>query len=101
MPEMQKMLEDLSFQDIVVTNNKIPVGTWAKDPKMKEIGRCFRAQMVDDAVESYSLALFTRFGNWKPIEVQVLLAHVRSELKSNKMHVYSYLSVFCLLPTAS
>jgi len=97
---MQTLLEDSSFQNIAIADNKIPIGTWAKDPKMKEIGRFFRAQMVDDAVESYSLALFTRFGSWKPIEVQVLLAHVRSELKSNKMHVYSYLSVPCQLLAA-
>lgn len=93
MPEISKLLEDASFQDIAITNHVLPMGTWPKDPKLKEIGRYFRAQMTEGAVESYSLALFTRFGGWKPVEIQVLLAHLRSELKTNKMHVYTYLSV--------
>ncbi|KAJ5128219.1 hypothetical protein N7448_001937 [Penicillium atrosanguineum] len=93
MPEIQGLLEDSSFQDIHLSDNKIPIGPWAKDRKLEEIGRCFQAQMAEDAIESYSLALFTRFGEWKLAEVQVLLAHLRSELKSNKMHIYSYLYV--------
>lgn len=68
-----------------------PIGTWPKDPKLKEMGRYFRAQMVEVAMESYSLALFTRFGGWKPVEVQVLLAHLRAEFQSNKVHAYTHL----------
>jgi hypothetical protein len=39
-------------------------------------------------MENYTMALFTRNG-WQPIEVQVLLAHVRKEVLSNKMHTYT------------
>lgn len=90
-PELPSLLEGASFDDITKKDPVLPIGTWPKDPKLKEAGRCFRAQMADSAVESYSLALFTRFGGWKPIEVQVLLAHLRTELKTNKMHVYTHL----------
>ncbi|KAJ5698049.1 hypothetical protein N7462_000054 [Penicillium macrosclerotiorum] len=88
-PELPGLLEGAAFKDINVAEYPCPIGTWPKDPKLKEIGRYFRAQMVQSAVEGYSLALFTRFGGWKPIEVQVLLAHLRGELKTNKMHVYT------------
>lgn len=85
------MLEGAAFDKIKIAELVCPIGTWPKDPKLKEVGRYFRAQMADTAVESYSLAMFTRFGGWAPEEVQVLLAHLRSELKSNKMHIYTTL----------
>ncbi|KAJ5895682.1 phosphoethanolamine N-methyltransferase [Penicillium taxi] len=97
-PRLPALLEEASFQDVKTTEYILPNGSWPKDPKLKEIGRFFRAQFADGAVESYSLALFTRYGDWKPIEVQVLLAHLRSELKSNKMHAYGKLLVM-LSPT--
>ena len=92
-PDMEGLLENASFQNINVTSYVLPIGTWPKDPTLKEIGKYFRAQMVDSAIEGYTLALFTRYGKWTPMEVQVLLAHLRRELKSNKMHIYSQLYV--------
>lgn len=92
-PDMPKIIEDALFENVNYTELFCPIGTWPKDPRLKEIGRYFRAEMVDSAVESYSLALFTRFGGWTSLEVQVLLAHLRKELLSNKMHIYTMLWV--------
>ncbi|KAJ5096448.1 S-adenosyl-L-methionine-dependent methyltransferase [Penicillium alfredii] len=92
MPRMPKLLEEALFDQIEPSEQNCPIGTWPKDPKLKEIGRYFRAQFADSALDSYSLALFTRFSDWKPTEVQVLMAHVRSELNSNKIHWYTKFS---------
>lgn len=43
-------------------------------------------------MENYTMALFTRNG-WDEREVQVLLAKVRQEILSNKMHTYTKASV--------
>jgi hypothetical protein len=94
------MLKDTSFEDVDMAEYPAPIGTWPKDPALKDLGRCFRAQFVDGAVESYTLALFTRTGKWTFAEVQVLLAQLRSELRGNKIHVYARLcvtSVFSLV----
>ncbi|KAJ5180949.1 hypothetical protein N7492_004159 [Penicillium capsulatum] len=88
-PDMPRMVKDAMFENVDYSERFVPIGTWPKDPKLKEIGRFFRAEMADGAVESYSLAVFTRFGGWTTLEVQVLLAHLRAELRSNKMHVYT------------
>ncbi|KAJ5621830.1 S-adenosyl-L-methionine-dependent methyltransferase [Penicillium herquei] len=93
-PEMRELLEDAGFENVEYTPYALPIGTWPKDTKLKEIGKFFRAQLVDSAVEGYTLALFTRFGDYKPSECQVLLAQVRNELNSNKMHLYSLFAVF-------
>lgn len=89
-PEFKGLLENGSWGNIEVEEKVCPLGSWPKDPRLKEIGRYFRVQALEGAFDSYSLALFTRFGGWSPSEVQVLLAHVRDELKSNKMHVYTH-----------
>ncbi|KAJ5392644.1 hypothetical protein N7509_008134 [Penicillium cosmopolitanum] len=73
---LKELVSEAGFENVELSEFRVPMGSWAKDPKLKEIGRYFRAQFIDGAVESYSLALFTRFGNWTSAEVQVLLARV-------------------------
>lgn len=84
------MLKGEGFQNVSYMQRVVPMGTWPKDRELKEIGRWFRVQFLEMALEAYTLALFTRAGNWKNEEVQVLLALVREELKSDKIHLYTY-----------
>ncbi|KAL1982336.1 hypothetical protein VTN96DRAFT_1430 [Rasamsonia emersonii] len=91
-PNFEGLLRNAAFEKVEIMEEVCPIGTWPKDKRLKEIGRYFRAQFLDGAVDSYSLALFTRFGGWSRLEVEVLLAHVRDEIKSNKMHVYTHCS---------
>lgn len=91
---MRGFLERESFQDIDYISPIIPIGSWPKDQRLKEMGRYIRYQLVDTAAESYTMALFTRYGDWSPEEVQVLLAHLRRELLSNTMHIYTFLYAF-------
>jgi hypothetical protein len=74
---------------VEVTVNKIPLGGWPKDPKMKELGRWFRLLFLEmTGMDAYTLALFTRNG-WSEEETKVLLAKSRAELKSGRMHTYT------------
>lgn len=89
-PQLPQTLEDAGFEDVELTQRVVPLGTWPRDPALKEIGRWFRVQFLEGAIEAYTLALFTRAGGWTNEEVQVLLARVRAELKSNTFHLYTY-----------
>ncbi|KAH8721647.1 S-adenosyl-L-methionine-dependent methyltransferase [Ilyonectria robusta] len=89
-PKLPDILKAEGFENVELTQKHVPLGTWPKDAKLKEIGRVFRVQFLEMAIEAYSLALFTRFGQWTSEEVQVLLAMVRAELKTNKIHLYTY-----------
>ncbi|GAM33996.1 phosphoethanolamine N-methyltransferase [Talaromyces pinophilus] len=91
-PEFQGLLDRAGFHSVRAHEEPCPIGTWPKNPRLKEIGRYFRVQFLEGAVDSYSLALFTRYGGWSTLETEVLLAHVRDEIKSNKMHVYTHCS---------
>lgn len=89
-PQLPDMMRKAGFEDVQYTQKIVPMGTWPRDPALKEIGRWFRMQFLDSAIEAYSLALFTRAGGWSTEDVQILLALVRQELKSNKFHLYTY-----------
>jgi hypothetical protein len=69
---------------------KVPYSPWAKDPKMKDLGRYQQAMMLE-ALDAYSFALFTRVLGWSAAEIQLLLVGVRRELQDRGFHGYSRL----------
>ena len=87
--DIPAILNAVGFENTSMINHVVPVGTWPKNKALKRIGAVFRLQFLDSGLEAYSTALFSRNG-WSEIELQVLLAHVRAELLSNKMHLYTY-----------
>ncbi|KAJ9203726.1 hypothetical protein DTO164E3_27 [Paecilomyces variotii] len=91
-PEYKNLLADAKFENIQCHEEICPIGTWPKDRRLKEIGWFFRAQFLESAIDSYSLALFMRYGGWSREEAEVLFAHVRQEIKTNEMHVYTHCS---------
>jgi hypothetical protein len=82
---------------------QVPVGTWPKDKKLKELGLYQQHHMLL-AVEAFSLALFTRVLNWSFEETQILIAETKREFKSAKLLI-SYFHFFYaqkpLLPEAA
>ncbi|KAL1986895.1 hypothetical protein VTN96DRAFT_5312 [Rasamsonia emersonii] len=80
-------MEKAGFVDVKEFVFKKPVGSWPKDPKMKEIGRLQQAQQLQ-AIQSYSSALFSRVLGWSKPELEVLLAKVRNELMDRSLHMY-------------
>lgn len=55
---------------------------------MKELGRFQQANMLE-ALDAYSLALFTRVLGWGVEEVQLLLMRVRNDLMDRSLHIYA------------
>jgi SAM-dependent methyltransferase len=80
-------LVDAGFVDVHDDVYRIPIGRWAKDPKLKELGM-YEAAQVLDSVEPFTLGLFTRVLKYRNEEAQVLMAGVRSELRNSKLHLY-------------
>ena len=89
-PQYTSLLEAVGFINIQSHEEPTPIGPWPKNKRLKEIGLFFQHQFLEGAVDGYSLALFTRLGGWSEAETQVLLAGVRKEIKSNKMHLYTH-----------
>lgn len=92
-PLVPDWLRNTGFTEVEKAVRVVPAGTWPKDRKLKQIGYYMVAQMVETALDSYSIALFTRHGGYSEEHVRSLLNRVRDELKSNKFHVYTKLYV--------
>lgn len=64
-----------------------PVGSWPKDPRLKEIGRVGQVTLYD-AIEPYTLALWTRVLGYSSQEAQEYVDKVRAELLNTSHHIY-------------
>lgn len=64
-----------------------PVGGWAKNRRLKEIGRVGKLTVLE-VVEPYTLALFTRVLGYSYQDAQEYMDKVRAELVSNNFHLY-------------
>ncbi|EFQ34885.1 methyltransferase domain-containing protein [Colletotrichum graminicola M1.001] len=71
---------------------KIPAGPWAKDPYLKDIGMCNLIQILD-GLEGFSMKLLCGALGWTKEEVILLLAGVRNDLKSGKVHGWYHYNV--------
>ncbi|EEH44098.2 uncharacterized protein PADG_00387 [Paracoccidioides brasiliensis Pb18] len=94
-PEFRGWAYNAGFVDVDTSEKIVPAGTWPRDRNLKRRGAYFMAQLLDFALDSYSVALFTRGGGWHEEEVRGLLNGVKAELRTNKMHLYTHFS-FCI-----
>lgn len=96
-------VEDAGFTNVHHEVRKVPIGPWARDPKMvstpyfqtadaaltraqKQIGVIFRMNM-ESLLEAALLGLLVRVENWKPEEVHVFIAQVRTALRDKSVHL--------------
>lgn len=67
------------------------MGTWPKDKRVKEVGKFQLYQMLE-AVEPYSLAVFTRVLKWSNQDTRELIEKVKVEICNPELHMYSLFS---------
>lgn len=72
----------------ILTPLQLPQSPWAKEPKLKELGRFHQLNMLE-AMPTYTYALFTRMLGWQRVEIEALLAGVRHELRDLSNHLYT------------
>jgi len=80
-------MEDAGFINVTQKEYKVPSGPWPRDPRMKDIGKYNLLNMLE-AIEGFTIALFTRVLGWSLMETQVILAQVRTELSERRNHFY-------------
>jgi len=79
-------LEAAGFVDIHEENFKTPIGGWAKDGRLKEIGQFTQLGFLQDP-EGYLLFLANAM-SWEREQTLAFLAHLRRELRSPKVHAF-------------
>ncbi|QSS59193.1 TAM domain methyltransferase [Histoplasma capsulatum] len=85
-------MEQAGFVDVEEVVFKVPLSPWPKDARMKDLGR-YQATHVQEMLQSYSLALFTRVLEWSKEELDVLLRAVGNDLKDMRSHLYTKVRV--------
>ncbi|KAH0429719.1 methyltransferase domain-containing protein [Colletotrichum camelliae] len=83
--KISQWVEEAGFINVYHRQFMIPIGPWAKDPHYKELGMMNLAQILEGS-ETFMLRLLTGVLGWSTLEVQVLLAQVRNELKKGAFH---------------
>ncbi|KAF9699404.1 hypothetical protein EKO04_002129 [Ascochyta lentis] len=78
--------QDAGFVNVRHEVRKVPIDTWARDKKLKQIGALYRLNL-EELLEAALLGLLVRVENWKPEEVNVFIAQIRTALKDKSVHV--------------
>lgn len=98
--KIKEIMAEVGFTDIVDTRFKWPTNRWPKDKKYKELGAWNNENTVV-ALESLTLASFTRAHGWTRDEVTVFLVDVRKDLNDPKIHAYNPIcSIYARRPEA-
>ena len=86
-PILESNIRSAGFANISVTHHKLPVGGWAKDLKLKTVGR-FNLEHCEQSVEGWAMALLTRVMGWTFDEVKTYVSKVKAQLKDKRIHTY-------------
>ncbi|KAF7546087.1 hypothetical protein G7Z17_g8663 [Cylindrodendrum hubeiense] len=80
-------IREAGFEDVTIVNYKLPVGGWAKDPKLAEVGNFVKLTMEND-LEGYTLLLWHNVLNWPKDGYQIFLMGMRKALRNRRVHAY-------------
>ncbi|ODH49896.1 hypothetical protein GX48_03985 [Paracoccidioides brasiliensis] len=86
-PKLKRWVEDAGFINVTERCFPLPIGVWAKDKKLKEVGWWNQVQFLQ-GVEAWSLNLLTHVFGWSPKEVQVHVAYRRNDARNASIHAY-------------
>ncbi|PGH26468.1 hypothetical protein AJ80_01781 [Polytolypa hystricis UAMH7299] len=81
------VMSGAGFVDVTERKFKRPVGTWPKDPVLKELGKYYQLECLQGC-EGWALAFLTRLMGWQVDEVQTFLDQVRAGVVNRRLHVY-------------
>lgn len=83
--QLEGWLTEAGFVDIEMRKTPLPIGTWPKDLRLKEVGLLNRTQLWE-GLAGLSYRLYIDLLGWSRDEVELLLMEVRKDLKNKKIH---------------
>lgn len=84
-PQLEKWFREAGFEDIHVKKFRVPIGTWPKDKRLKHLGT-WNLLQAETGFEAVAMAALTRYEQWLPEEVSILVAKTRSDAKNRDIH---------------
>ena len=89
-PQLETWMKDAGLVDTHTRRFVWPVGTWAADKHLKEVG-AWNYLQITEGLEGFIYALFTRQLGYSQKECDVVCAKIRTEMKDPKIHAMFYL----------
>ncbi|KAJ1322867.1 gliotoxin biosynthesis N-methyltransferase [Microdochium nivale] len=83
----RKGMEAAGFEELKEYNFKVPVGGWAKDPRLSEVGKFVLLTLLND-IEGYTMFIWKQIFGDDVEAYQLFLAQLRKEIKSPAIHSY-------------
>ena len=80
-------IKDAGFEGVVEHRYKVPIGPWAKDRRLKEMGMYNQLQW-EQGLEGWCMFLLTNYLGWTREQVLVYVAEMRSMLRDKRVHAY-------------
>ncbi|OWP04674.1 hypothetical protein B2J93_5693 [Marssonina coronariae] len=90
--ESKDFMERAGFVNVVRRTFKWPIGPWTADKKLKEIG-AYNRLAWNEGIHGWAMFLMTQYLGWRAEEVEVLCAHIRSDLRNRDIHAYQNVTV--------
>ncbi|MBE3047013.1 hypothetical protein IMZ48_31705, partial [Candidatus Bathyarchaeota archaeon] len=85
---MKDYMEDAGFVNCVQRRVRIPIGSWARDQTLKDVGD-LSFLFIRQSIEGFALYLLTQVMGWRLEECQVLIAKMMNAVKQfKKFHPY-------------
>ena len=91
--QMKSQMAEAGFINISSCFFRCPIGTWPRDPQMRQAG-LFSVVGLLDGLSGLSQRVFTNGLGWSVEEMEVLLMQVRDDLRNRKIHSYWPLYAF-------
>lgn len=84
-PSMAKWATEAGFANVKQQKFKLPIGTWPKDPRLKEIGTLMGINFVD-GVDAFTAVLFKDVLGWEQENVTALNEGVKKAVQDTSVH---------------
>lgn len=84
---MTELIEKAGFVDVVTKRFIWPIGPWADDEQLRELGR-WNLKNWEDGMEGWVMALLTRIHGWSYEEVQNYRAQLLRGVKSRELKAW-------------
>lgn len=85
--KLKDWLIDAGFEDVSLSVYALPFSPWPRDPHLKALGK-YQAVQLQQAIDSYSLRLYTQVLGWGADAAKIHNAVVKQELRDKKLHAY-------------
>ncbi|CAI7639954.1 unnamed protein product [Penicillium pancosmium] len=85
--KLKDWMIDAGFEDVTLRVYALPFSPWPKDPFLKTLGK-YQAVQLQQAIDSYSLRLYTQVLGWGADAAKIHNAVVKQELRDKKLHAY-------------